>query len=81
MTTSSRVRRSSQDPYNAQRFQDAIAMFDYGFKQMSQLLTVQDLVDMGMPVSFPVQVQNAAKNDRTWAPLIPSLRCMSRTSP
>ena len=53
----------AKDPYNAQRFEDAIAMFDYGFKQMSQLLTVQDLIDMGMPVSFPVQVQNAAKND------------------
>ncbi len=53
----------TKDPYNAQRFQDAIALFDYGFKQMSQLLTVQDLIDMGMPVSFSVQVQNAAGND------------------
>jgi hypothetical protein len=53
----------AKDPYNAQRFQDAVALFDYGFKQMSQLLTVQELIDMGMPVSFPVQVQNAAKND------------------
>ena len=53
----------AKDPYNAQRFQDAIALFDYGFKQMSQLLTVQDLIDMGMPVSFPCDVQNAAKND------------------
>ena len=53
----------AKDPYNAQRFQDAAALFDYGFKQMSQLLTVQDLIDMGMPVSFPVQVPNAAKND------------------
>ena len=60
---SANMNAKTKDPYNAQRFQDAIAMFDYGFKQMSQLLTVQDLIDMGMPVSFPVQVQNASKND------------------
>ena len=60
---SASMNAKTKDPYNAQRFQDAIALFDYGFKQMSQLLTVQDLIDMGMPVSFPIQVQNAAKND------------------
>ena len=60
---SANMNAKTKDPYNAQRFQDAIAMFDYGFKQMSRLLTVQELIDMGMPVSFPVQVQNAAKND------------------
>ena len=63
LARSANMNAKTKDPYNAQRFQDAIALFDYGFKQMSQLLTVQDLVDMGMPVSFPVQVQNAAKND------------------
>ena len=63
LARSANMNAKTKDPYNAQRFQDAISMFDYGFKQMSQLLTVQDLVDMGMPVSFPVQVQNAAKND------------------
>ena len=60
---SANMNAKTKDPYNAQRFEDAAALFDYGFKQMSQLLTVQDLIDMGMPVSFPVQVQNAAKND------------------
>ena len=60
---SANMNAKTKDPYNARRFQDAIAMFDYGFHQMSQLLTIQDLIDMGMPVSFPVQVQNAAKND------------------
>ncbi len=63
LAKSANMNAKTKDPYNAQRFEDAIAMFDYGFKQMSQLLTVQDLIDMGMPVSFPVQVQNAAKND------------------
>ena len=63
LAKSANMNAKTKDPYNAQRFQDAAAMFDYGFKQMSQLLTVQDLIDMGMPVSFPVQVQNAAKND------------------
>ena len=63
LARSKNMNAKTKDPYNAQRFQDAAALFDYGFKQMSQLLTVQDLIDMGMPVSFPVQVQNAAKND------------------
>lgn len=63
LAKSANMNAKTKDPYNAQRFEDAIAMFDYGFKQMSQLLTIQDLIDMGMPVSFPVQVQNAAKND------------------
>ncbi len=63
LARSGNMNAKTKDPYNAQRFQDAVALFDYGFKQMSQLLTVQDLIDMGMPVSFPVQVQNAAKND------------------
>ncbi len=63
LAKSANMNAKAKDPYNAQRFEDAIAMFDYGFKQMSSLLTIQDLIDMGMPVSFPVQVQNAAKND------------------
>ena len=60
---SANMNAKTKDPYNAQRFEDAIALFDYGYKQMSQFLTVQDLIDMGMPVSFPCEVQNAAKND------------------
>ena len=63
LNKSANMNAKTKDPYNAQRFEDAVALFDYGFKQMSELLTVQDLIDMGMPVSFPVQVQNAAKND------------------
>ena len=60
---SANMNAKAKDPYNAQRFEDAISVFNYAFKQMSNLVTVQDLIDMGMPVSFPVQVQNAAKND------------------
>lgn len=53
-----------KDPYNAQRFEDAIACFDYAFRQMSVLLTVQDLVNAGMPVSFrDVQVINYSPSD------------------
>jgi len=63
LARSANMNAKTKDPYNAQRFEDAIAVFDFGFKQMSQLVTVQDLIDMGMPVSFPVQVQNASKND------------------
>ena len=63
LAKSANMNAKTKDPYNAQRFQDAIAMFDYGFRQMSQLLTVQDLIDKGMPVTFEKQVMNAAKND------------------
>ncbi len=63
LARSANMNAKTKDPYNAQRFEDAIALFDYGFKQMSQIITVQELIDMGMPVSFPVQVQNASKND------------------
>ena len=63
LARSANMNAKTKDPYNAQRFEDAIAMFDYGFKQMSQIITIQELIDMGMPVSFPVQVQNASKND------------------
>ena len=63
LARSANMNAKTKDPYNVQRFEDAIALFDYGFKQMSQIITVQELIDMGMPVSFPVQVQNASKND------------------
>jgi hypothetical protein len=63
LARSANMNAKTKDPYNAQRFEDAIALFDYGFKQMSQIITIQELIDMGMPVSFPVQVQNASKND------------------
>lgn len=53
-----------KDPYNAQRFEDAIACFDYAFKKMSVLLTVQDLVDAGLPMEFKnIQVTNYDPND------------------
>ena len=55
-----------KDPYNAQRFEDAILCFNYAFKQMSVLLTVQDLVDAGMPVEFnDIQVENYDPADET----------------
>ena len=57
------MRPKDKDPYNAQRFEDAISLFTYGFKQMTQFVTVQDLIDKGMPVTFPAQVQNYAATD------------------
>lgn len=63
LAKSANMNAKTKDPYNAQRFEDAVALFTFAFKQMSQMLTVQDLLDMGMVVSFPVQVQNAAKDD------------------
>lgn len=63
LARSANMRPKDKDPYNAQRFEDAISLFNYGFKQMTEMITIQELVDMGMPISFPVQVQNYAKND------------------
>lgn len=63
LANSMNMKEKAKDPYNAQRFEDAIALFDYAFKQMSVLVTVQDLINAGMPVSFPVQVQNYASDD------------------
>lgn len=63
LANSMNMKAKAKDPYNAQRFEDAIALFDYAFKQMSVLITVQDLINAGMPVSFEVQVQNYASDD------------------
>ena len=58
------MRDKEKDPYNAQRFEDAIAVFDYAFKEMSVLLTLQDLVDLGLPVEFnDIQVENYDSSD------------------
>lgn len=52
-----------KDKYNARRFQDAAAMFDYAFADMTSTLTVADLVSYGMPVEFEVNISNASDND------------------
>ena len=51
------------DKYNARRFQDAAAMFDYAFGKMQRTVTVQDLIDLGLPVTFDITIQNASEND------------------
>ena len=63
LARSANMNAKTKDPYNAQRFQDAIELFDYGFRQMSGMVTVKELKDMGLPVSFTVTIPNAAKND------------------
>lgn len=63
LANSANMREKAKDPYNAQRFEDAANLFNYAFKQMSVMVTVQQLVDKGMQVSFPVQVQNYAPSD------------------
>ncbi len=52
-----------KDKYNARRFQDAAALFDYAFNDMTSTMTVQDLVDLGMPIEFEVSISNASDND------------------
>lgn len=54
---------SEKDPYNARRFQDAINLFDYAFGQMLEQITVADLVQLGMPLQFTVQLANYAADD------------------
>lgn len=57
------MKPKAKEPYNVQRFTDVIAMFDYAFTDMSVMLTMQDLIDLGMPTSFDVQIENFAPDD------------------
>ncbi len=52
-----------KDKYNARRFQDAAAMFDYAFSDMVKSYTVSELAANGMPVTFDVQISNASAED------------------
>jgi D-alanyl-D-alanine carboxypeptidase len=63
LARSANMNPKTKDPYNAQRFEDAIALFDFGFRKMSKLLTVQDLIDMGLPVSFTAPIKGYAADD------------------
>ena len=52
-----------RDKYNAYRFQDAKAMFEFAYSDMTRTLSVADLVSMGMPVEFEVTITNASEED------------------
>lgn len=56
-------KEKQKDPYNAQRFTDVIAMFDYAFTNLSVMLTMQDLIELGLPTEFDVQIENYAPSD------------------
>lgn len=59
-----------RDKYNAARFQDAIAMFEYAYADMTRTLTVSDLITLGMPVEFEVTITNASEEDSQGGRLI-----------
>ena len=52
-----------KDKYNAYRFQDAIAMFEYEFKKMERTVSLSDLKASGLKTEFTITVPNAADND------------------
>ena len=52
-----------KDKYNARRFKDAAMMFDYAFNDMMRSVSVSELVSNGMPITFDIQIPNAAQND------------------
>ena len=54
---------AQKDKYNVKRFQDAAALFDYAFADMIRPVSVSELVENGMPVSFDVTITNAAVDD------------------
>ncbi len=54
---------AQKDRYNVKRFNDAAALFDYAYSDMNRSVSVGELVENGMPVSFDVTISNAAADD------------------
>ena len=52
-----------RDKYNAYRFQDAKAMFEFAYNDMTRVLSIADLVELGLPVEFDVTITNASAED------------------
>ena len=54
---------AQKDKYNVKRFNDAAAMFDYAFADMMHSVTVGELANHGMPLTFEVTINNASPED------------------
>lgn len=52
-----------KDKYNAYRFQDAKALFEYAFGDMNRSFTVSDLVSNGLQTEFEIEIPNAPSDD------------------
>lgn len=52
-----------KDKYNAYRFQDAIALFEYEFRKMERTVTLAELKAAGMQTEFSVTIPNAIAED------------------
>ena len=59
-----------RDKYNAYRFQDAKAMFEYAYGDMTRTLSIADLTQLGLPVEFEVTITNASAEDSQGGKLI-----------
>ena len=52
-----------KDKYNARRFQDAAAMFEYAFNDMMRQYSIAELSENGMPISVDILISNASAED------------------
>jgi D-alanyl-D-alanine carboxypeptidase len=52
-----------KDKYNARRFQDAKAMFEYAFSDMNRSIRISELVSGGLKTTFETTIPNAAEDD------------------
>ena len=52
-----------KDKFNAYRFQDAKALFEYEFSKMERSVTLQELKNAGLQTEFSVPIPNAAEAD------------------
>lgn len=52
-----------KDKFNAYRFQDAKALFEYEFSKMERTVTLQDLKNAGLKTEFSVPIPNAIDTD------------------
>jgi len=59
-----------KDKYNAYRFQDAKAMFEFAFNDMNRSVSVSELVANGMKTQFEIEIPNAAADDAEGGKLI-----------
>ncbi len=60
MRSSYQMTAKEKDALNASRFLEAIDLFEYAYQSMMVPVTVGELADAGMPVSFSVSVKTSA---------------------
>ena len=61
MRSSYQMTAKEKDALNASRFLEAIDLFEYAYQHMMVPVTVGELADAGMPLSFPASVKTSAE--------------------